>query len=195
MITPELRMVRDPMIVLLTAALIGSLTTFAVLLPFGVLTALLSAPFGGSFLTLIAGLLLAFVSPRAERKQERSVQASLEKPKETVRVYFRWVAWFLILVVTAFTLSPIELRPVTAAPAGLERVAAFAMIGGAFSLGYPKHRLGIVLLVLGLIGLLEAAQQLVPGRHGRLPDGIMKASGALLGAAVVILIDRHKRAR
>jgi hypothetical protein len=69
------------MIVLLVAALIGGLGTFAVLLPYGVLTALICAPFGGSFLTLIAGLLLAFVRTRAERKHERSVQAPLEKPR------------------------------------------------------------------------------------------------------------------
>ncbi|GEO19332.1 hypothetical protein MAE02_70280 [Microvirga aerophila] len=49
------------MIVLLAAALIGGLVTFAALPPFGVLTAFLAAPFGGCFLTLIAGLLLAFV--------------------------------------------------------------------------------------------------------------------------------------
>ncbi|GEO18732.1 hypothetical protein [Microvirga aerophila] len=69
------------MIVLLAAALIGGLVTFAALPPFGVLIALLGAPFGGSFSTLIAGLLLAFVRTRAERKQVHSAQASLEKPR------------------------------------------------------------------------------------------------------------------
>ena len=69
------------MIVLLAAALIGGLVTFAALLPYGVLIAFLGAPFGGSFLTLIAGLLLAFVRTRAERKQEHSARAALERPK------------------------------------------------------------------------------------------------------------------
>ena len=69
------------MIVLLAAALIGGLVTFAVLVPDGVLIALLGAPFGGSFSTLVAGLLLAFVRTRAGRKQEQSVQASLERSK------------------------------------------------------------------------------------------------------------------
>jgi VanZ family protein len=44
--------------------------------------------------------------------------------------------------------------------------------------------------VIGITGLLETAQHLVPGRHGRLPDGIVKASGALLGAAVAMFIER-----
>jgi hypothetical protein len=69
------------MIVLLAAALIGGLVTFVALLPYGVLIALLGAPFGGSFLTLIAGLLLAFVRTQAERTQEQSVQAPLKRPK------------------------------------------------------------------------------------------------------------------
>src|SRR4051795_6621705 len=32
----------------------------------------------------------------------------------------------------------------------------FALIGGAFCLGCPKHRLVVVLFVIGLAGLLEA---------------------------------------
>jgi hypothetical protein len=52
----------------------------------------------------------------------------------TTKVFFRWVAWLLVIAVAVFTLSPIELRPVTAAPANLERFAAFAVIGAAFCL-------------------------------------------------------------
>jgi hypothetical protein len=108
----------------------------------------------------------------------------------TIRAFFRWIAWLLVCAIAAFTLSPIELRPITGAPADLEQFAAFAIIGASFCLGYPKHRFGIVLLVIGITGLLETAQHLVPGRHGRLPDGIVKASGALLGAAVAMFIER-----
>ena len=83
-------------------------------------------------------------------------------------VIFRWMAWLLLVAVAVFTLCPIALRPVTSAPADLERALAFALIGGAFCLGYPKHRLAVVLSVIGLVGLLEATQNLVPGRHGQL---------------------------
>jgi len=101
---------------------------------------------------------------------------------------FRCVAWALLAVVAASTLSPIELRPVTGAPVDVERLAAYALIGGAFALGYPKHRLSIVLAVVGMIGLLELAQHLVPGRHGHFHDAVVKASGAVLGAVIVMLI-------
>jgi len=111
----------------------------------------------------------------------------------TPKVFFRWVAWLPVLAIAAFTLAPIEFRPMTGSPAGLERFAAFAVIGTAFCLGYPKHRVPILVLLLGLVGFLEVAQNHVPGRHGRLPDGLVKASGALLGVAFAMLIERHKR--
>ena len=112
----------------------------------------------------------------------------------TPKVFFRWVAWLLVLAIVVVTLSPIELRPITKVPAGLERFAAFAAIGVAFCLGYPRHRLHILVLLIGGIGFLEVAQNHVSGRHGRLPDGLMKASGALLGAAFATFVDRNKRA-
>jgi VanZ family protein len=111
----------------------------------------------------------------------------------TSKVFFRWVAWLLIGAIAVFTLSPIELRPVTGAPVGLERLAAFATIGAAFCLGYPRHRLSILILLIGIVGFLEIAQNHVPGRHGRLPDGLVKASGVLVGAAFAMFIARQKR--
>jgi hypothetical protein len=109
----------------------------------------------------------------------------------TPTVFFRWVAWLLVLAIAVFTLLPIELRPVTEAPVSLERFAAFGAIGAAFSLGYPKHRLSILLLLLGIAGLLEVAQNYVPGRHGRVPDGLVKTSGALVGAAFATFVARY----
>jgi VanZ family protein len=105
----------------------------------------------------------------------------------------RWIAWLLVLAVAVFTLSPIEFRPVTAAPVGLERIAAFVVIGAAFCVGYPNHRRYILVLLVGMVGFLEIAQNYVPGRHGRLPDGVVKASGALLGVTLAVLASRRRR--
>jgi VanZ family protein len=109
----------------------------------------------------------------------------------TPKVFFRWVAWLLVLAIAVFTLAPIAFRPVTGTPASLERFVAFAAIGAAFCLGCPKHRLYIVVLLVGIVGFLEIAQNIVPGRHGRLPDGLVKTSGALLGAAFATFIARY----
>ncbi|MPR12787.1 VanZ family protein [Microvirga tunisiensis] len=112
----------------------------------------------------------------------------------TPKTFFRWVAWLLLCAITVFTLTPIEFRPVTGSPVSLERFAAFAAMGAAFGLGYPKHRLHVLVLLVGIVGFLEVAQNYVPGRHGRLPDGVVKASGALLGAAFATFVARQKRA-
>ncbi|MBA1156723.1 VanZ family protein [Microvirga mediterraneensis] len=111
----------------------------------------------------------------------------------TPKLFFRWVAWLLVLAIAIFTVAPIQFRPVTGASVGLERFAAFAMIGTAFCLGYPRHRLQIIVLMIGMITVLEVAQNYVPSRHGRLPDGLVKVSGALIGAAFAMLLTRGKR--
>src|SRR6266550_2316018 len=75
-------------------------------------------------------------------------------------------------------------RPVTGGPAGLERLAAFAALGGMFSLGYPKHRVLLLLFLVAIAGALEALQNLMPTRHGRIPDAAVKALGAAMGVFV-----------
>jgi hypothetical protein len=113
----------------------------------------------------------------------------------TSKVFFRWIAWLLLVAIAVFTLSPIEARPVTGAPVSLERFSAFAAIATAFCLGYPKHRLIIVMLLIGIISFLEFTQNYAPDRHGRVPDGLEKASGALLGAAFAAFVARQKQVR
>ena len=108
----------------------------------------------------------------------------------TIRLLSRWLAWLLVLAVAVFTLAPIGLRPVTAAPANWERFAAFMAIGALFCLGYPQHRWRMVGLVIALAGLLEVLQHVSPSRHGRLPDGLVKAAGALLGAGFAVAVER-----
>jgi hypothetical protein len=109
----------------------------------------------------------------------------------TPKIFFRWVAWLLVLAIVVFTLGPIEFRPITGASASLERFAAFALLGTTFCLGYPKHRLCILVLLIATAGFLELAQNYVPGRHGHFSDGMIKALGALFGATLVTLVARR----
>jgi hypothetical protein len=110
-----------------------------------------------------------------------------------IRIVFRWVAWLLVAAVALVTLSPITLRPITQAPPDLERFAAFAAIGGAFFIGYPRHRFIAMLVAIGIALFLEATQDLVPGRHGRFHDGTAKALGVMFGAAMAMLLERSVR--
>ncbi|MGO4574343.1 VanZ family protein [Microvirga sp. 2TAF3] len=106
------------------------------------------------------------------------------------RIVLRILAWLLVTAVAIFTLSPIELRPMTGAPADFERLAAFALVGGMFCLAYPRHRIAIVLFLIGVAGLLEVMQHIVPGRHGRSHDFAVKAVAVVTGSILTILIER-----
>ena len=103
---------------------------------------------------------------------------------------FRGAAWLLLIAVTVFTLLPIQFRPITGVPADIERFVAFALIGAMFCLGYPKRRLLVILLVVGLAGALEVSQYLVPGRHGHVHDVVVKVLGAIAGAFGAAFIGR-----
>jgi hypothetical protein len=145
---------------------------------------------------VINGVLQVPLFAHATSHVQKSIHHTARSAKLTKmpsRTFFRGVAWLLLLAIAVFTLAPIEFRLVTGAPASLERFLAFAAIGTAYCLGYPKHRLPVLVLLVGVAGFLEIAQNIVPGRHGRFPDGMMKASGALLGAAFATLVVRHKR--
>jgi VanZ family protein len=115
-----------------------------------------------------------------------------------ISVVCRWIAWTLLAAIVFATLSPIGLRPVSGAPANLERFAAFAALGGVFCLGYPKHRSRALLLLVAFAGAVEALQHMVPGRHGRIADASVKALGAatgvfLTGRLVTWLSDLFRR--
>ncbi|KAA2242376.1 hypothetical protein F0L46_03390 [Salinarimonas soli] len=101
-----------------------------------------------------------------------------------------WLAWLLFGLVLLSTLSPIELRPETGLSPNRERFLAFAMLGGAFWLAYPRHRLLVVVLLLGATVSLELLQHLAPGRHGVIKDAVVKAAGGMLGCMGGMVADR-----
>ena len=108
----------------------------------------------------------------------------------------RWIAWALVLAMAAVTLCPISFRPITGGPADVERAFAFALLGGAVSFAYSRHRdlLVGVLLAVAFAALLEEGQNFVPGRHGQMCDFLIKAFAVLLGAVVVWILRRlHRR--
>jgi VanZ family protein len=106
----------------------------------------------------------------------------------------RWIAWFLLAAIAYFTLSPIEQRPVTDAPVDFERLAIFVALGVVFAQSYSLRLIRTFLLLIICIGLLEAAQDFVPGRHGRVQDAAVKASGMLLGFALAAIAFRIRKA-
>jgi hypothetical protein len=91
--------------------------------------------------------------------------------------------WLALGFIVYATLSPIDDRPVIAGPQ-LEHFAAFAFVGVAFALAYPKRLFLIAAVVLISAFGLEAMQLLTPDRHARLLDALVKAAGGLCGISI-----------
>lgn len=113
----------------------------------------------------------------------------------TLRNSLRLLAWLLLAGLIFVTLSPIDLRPVSALPTQLERAIALALVGFVFALAYPRRIILVAAIVLGATALLELLQLLSPSRHGRLIDVAVKTVGAAVGIALGWLAARRWRAR
>jgi len=107
-----------------------------------------------------------------------------------IRLLARPIAWLLLAAILFVTISPIQMRPVTSEPADVERFAAFAAVGVAFAIGYPRRWLLVACLVIAAAFAFEAAQFFAAGRHAHLEDAIAKALGGIVGVATGAGINR-----
>jgi len=98
---------------------------------------------------------------------------------------FRAAAWTAFVATVFVTLASPEFRPTTKLAHDLEHALAFALLGLLFGLGYPAHRLSIVLGAVPVIGFLEALQLWMPGRHARLEDFVVNLVTFWVAFAVV----------
>jgi hypothetical protein len=116
-----------------------------------------------------------------------------ERRRKLMSVQWLLLAAVALAVIAAATLCPIQERPHLFANPDPERFAAFALLGFAAKLGFPRqHVWTIIALVLVAAGL-EAAQHLALGRHAHLHDAVVKSLGAALGVqlGLVSLIARR----
>jgi VanZ family protein len=101
----------------------------------------------------------------------------------------RLVAWLLGAAVTFATLGPAGDRPHSNLGQVGEHSLAFGLVGLAFALAYPRHRLSASVTTVVMVGVLEFLQLFVHGRHARLEDFIVGVVAALAGFAVVSVLD------
>jgi len=92
------------------------------------------------------------------------------------------IAWCCLGSIAFVTLSPIGLRPEIGS-AGLERFAAYGVLGVLFVAAYPRRFVLVMTLILGAAVSLELLQHLTPDRHGHLADAAQKITGGLLGSS------------
>ena len=106
---------------------------------------------------------------------------SLPRKVADLPARYRILAWLLLALVAAITLSPISLRPTTSFGPDAERAAAFVLVGFVFCLTYPRRSLMAGLLLIVACAGLEYAQQLVPGRHADFDNFLVKSAGIVFG--------------
>lgn len=118
----------------------------------------------------------------------------LRRPHRVIVGAFRILAWLLLLGLVVATLSPIGLRPSTAAGVAWDRGLAYAVTAIAFTLSYPGRGRGVVLCLLATVTALEPMQFLSATRHPGLVDAFVKSIGALAGSAAgnaVLFVAGH----
>jgi VanZ family protein len=100
-----------------------------------------------------------------------------------VQRIFAIAGWLALAFIVYATLSPINDRPVFASP-HFEHFAAFAVVGLAFGLAYPRRIFLVAILILVSAFGLEALQLVTPDRHARLFDALVKAVGGVSGIGI-----------
>ncbi|GAC1337881.1 MAG: VanZ family protein [Bradyrhizobium sp.] len=101
----------------------------------------------------------------------------------------RLFAWLLAAAATFATLGPARYRPHSNFGQDTEHALAFVLIGLAFGLAYPRHRLLTSAVAVVLTGVIEILQLWAPGRHARFEDFAVDALAALAGLALAAAID------
>lgn len=106
----------------------------------------------------------------------------------TRRTLFQVIAWLCFAAIAVLSLVSPSLRPVTDVPHNLEHGLMFALTGLAVGLGYPARPVLQMVLLVAFAGAIELAQFYAPGRHPRLIDFVVDASGACLGVLLAIAV-------
>jgi VanZ family protein len=78
-------------------------------------------------------------------------------------------------------------RPVTGAGQLLEHLTAFAIVGGAFAVGYRLSLIHLLFLAVLFCAGIEMLQIPLPTRHARVSDFLVDAGGACLAILCVFV--------
>ena len=105
----------------------------------------------------------------------------------------RVLAWLLIAAVTALTLVPPALRPVSGLPHAAEHAVIFFAMGAALALAYPRRGYALGVAAVLFAAMLEVLQMVTPGRHARLSDFVIDAAGICAGIALAAAVERMRR--
>ena len=87
----------------------------------------------------------------------------------------------LLVALLVVTLAPIDFRPVSGTSPQLERFAAVWLVGLVFAAAWPRQFWLAAAVLIACVVLSELLQELVPSRHGRALDAVVKLAGGAAG--------------
>jgi VanZ like family len=102
----------------------------------------------------------------------------------------RIMAWMGILAIIILSVVPAADRPVTGAGQSIEHLTAFAIVGGAFAIGYRLSLMRLMFLAVFFCAGIELLQVPLPTRHARVSDFLIDTAGACL-AIVCVFVARQ----
>jgi hypothetical protein len=106
------------------------------------------------------------------------------------RVVARALAWIGTLAIIVLSVVPAVDRPVTGAGQLFEHFTAFALVAGAFAIGYRLSPIRLLFLAFFFCGGIELLQVPLPTRHARVSDLVIDFLGSCFVIAVVFAGDK-----
>ena len=105
-------------------------------------------------------------------------------------VVARILAWIGILAIIVLSVIPANDRPVSGVGQGLEHFYAFALMGGAFAIGYRFLLIRLLVLAVFFCGGIELLQVPLPTRHARVSDFLVDSLGACFAILCVFVANQ-----
>jgi hypothetical protein len=105
-------------------------------------------------------------------------------------VVARILAWIGILAIIVLSVIPANDRPVSGVGQGVEHFNAFALVGGAFAIGYRFLLIRLLVLAVFFCGGIELLQVPLPTRHARVSDFLVDSLGACFAILCVFVANQ-----
>lgn len=111
------------------------------------------------------------------------------------KVQARILAWIGILAIVILSVIPAAERPVTNFGQLSEHFTAFALVAGAFAIGYDLSFARLMLFAFLFCGALELLQAPLPTRHARVSDFIIDFVASCVAFGLVHIAKKSETLR
>jgi VanZ family protein len=102
----------------------------------------------------------------------------------------RALAWLGLLAIIGLSVVPAVDRPVTGAGQWFEHFAAYALVAGAFAVGYSFSLARLILCAFVFCGGIELLQVPLPTRHARVSDFVVDLIGSCIAIGFVVASEK-----